>query len=117
MRHRKKITASAPATQTRDNHGRFLTGNSGGPGRPPGSRNRLAQEFLSALCADCTEHCAAVIAEVRAKNPSAYLRVIATLVQRDQPPNPVQNEFNDLTDDELIESVEAEVAKLRKSIR
>ena len=32
----------------RNGRGRFITGNSGGPGRPKGSRNRLGEDFLRA---------------------------------------------------------------------
>ena len=49
----------------RNARGRFITGNSGGPGRPKGSRNRLGEDFPSVLYADWSENGAAVIAEVR----------------------------------------------------
>jgi len=97
---------------SRDNLGRFKSGNIGGPGRPKGSRNRLAEDFLTDVCADWKQHGIKVIADVRKKYPAVYLRTVASLVPRDQL-GPVQGEFSDLTDDELIESVEEEVAKLR----
>jgi hypothetical protein len=37
------------------------------------------------VCTDWTEHGPAAIAEVRAKNPTAYVRIVASLVQRGQP--------------------------------
>jgi hypothetical protein len=71
---------------------------------------------LTDICEDRKQHGIKVIADVRKKYPAVYLRTIASLVPRDQPCL-VQNEFTNLSDDELIESVEAEVAKLRKSTR
>ena len=52
----------------RKGRGRFITGNSGGPGRPKGSRNRLGEDFLGVLYADWSENGAAVIAEVRKRS-------------------------------------------------
>ena len=40
----------------RKGRGRFITGNSGGPGRPKGSRNRLGEDFLGVLFADWSEN-------------------------------------------------------------
>ena len=56
----------------RNNLGRFQTGNKGGPGRPVGSRNRLAEDFLADLCVDWRKYGAGVITKVRSKNPTAY---------------------------------------------
>jgi hypothetical protein len=64
----------------RDQRGRFLTGNIGGPGRPQGSRNRLSEEFLLAVHDDWSKHGGAVLAHVRETNPAVYLRVVASLV-------------------------------------
>jgi hypothetical protein len=46
----------------------------GGPGRPPGSRNRLAEIFLADLCSDWRKYGAAVVAKVRKEHPAVYLR-------------------------------------------
>ena len=64
----------------RDSHCRFQKGNIGGPGRPKGSRNKLGEDFISAICEDWTEHGAAVLKQVRQTSPSAYLRVVASIV-------------------------------------
>jgi hypothetical protein len=66
--------------QKRDHHGRFLTGNIGGPGRPKGSRNKLSEEFLLAVYDDWSKHGGAVLARVREIDPAAYLRMVASLV-------------------------------------
>jgi hypothetical protein len=59
--------------------GRFLTGNNGG-GRPKGSRNRLASEFIDALANDFSEHGASAIETVRKEKPDVYLRVVASIL-------------------------------------
>ena len=63
--------------------GRFLTGNSGGPGRPKGSRNRLSEDFLAGLQADFEEHGPAVIAQVRKDRPHEYLKIVASVLPRE----------------------------------
>ncbi len=37
---------SGNSVSIRDERGRYLKGIAGGPGRPPGSRNRLTEDFL-----------------------------------------------------------------------
>ncbi len=60
-------TRPAPAEKPkRDERGRLLPGHTANPhGRVPGSRNRLSEAFISALCADFEEHGAEAIAEMR----------------------------------------------------
>ena len=52
----------------------------GNPGRPKGSRNKLGEHFIAALCADFEAHGARVIERVREDEPGVYLRVIARVV-------------------------------------
>jgi hypothetical protein len=84
----------------RDRNGRFQTGNIGGPGRPPGSRNALSEQFLAAICQDWTQHGMSVLAKVRECSPASYLRVIASLVPREMSLE-LHNEFSHLSDAEL----------------
>src|SRR4051794_25809140 len=74
---------TATASTTRDQRGRFQTGNSGGPGRTPGSRNRHSENFLHAFAVDFEQHGAAVIAKVREEKPEVYLRIAADLLPRE----------------------------------
>jgi hypothetical protein len=97
---------------SRDQNGRFKTGGKPGPGRPPGSRNRLAENFLADLSDDWTKYGATVIATVRKEHPAVYLRTIATLIPRELP-LPLQNEYSHLTDLELADRL-AEVAAQMK---
>jgi hypothetical protein len=94
-----------PTSEPRDSRGRFVTGNVGGPGRPPGSRNALGEAFLADLQADWTKHGGEVLTQVRTSNPGAYLRVVASVIPKDiliqRPPS----EYDDLTDRELVELV------------
>lgn len=101
---------------SRDNQGRFLTGNSGG-GRRKGSRNKLTERFLDTIADDFAEHGADAIAKVRVGDPIAYLKIVGSLVPRDLilrreeslPINPA-----DITDEELIDFIEQR--KRQKSI-
>ena len=92
---------SAPQS-ARDSHGRFQTGNIGGPGRPKGSRNKLGEDFISAICEDWTEHGAAVLKQVRQTSPSAYLRVVASLVPQHLATQ--DDDSSEMSDRELRES-------------
>ena len=96
------------AASGRNARGRFITGNSGGPGRPRGSRNRLGEDFLSDRYADWSEHGAAVIAAVRERSPAAYLRVVASLVPQQvgiTTTSEMREEVRAMTDEELNEAM------------
>jgi hypothetical protein len=59
----------------------FKPGESGNPaGRRRGSRNRLNERFLDAMCEDFDQHGRAVIERVRTDSPAVYLRVVARLL-------------------------------------
>ena len=93
------------ASNGRNALGRFETGNSGGPGRPKGSRNRLGEEFLSDLHADWSEHGASVIAEVRERNAAVYLRIVAGLVPQQVGITCARDEVQTMTDEELARAL------------
>lgn len=59
---------------------RFQPGN---PGRPKGSRNKLGEDFITALHADFQEHGADVIATVRQEKPDQYLKVVASILPKE----------------------------------
>jgi len=58
-------------------------GQSGNPaGRPKGSRNKLEEMFVSALCEDFKDNGADAIRKCREEKPEVYLNVIAKVVPR-----------------------------------
>ena len=75
--------ANTPSNRGRAQNGRFRKGNKGGPGRPAGTRNKLSEKFVSALCADFEANGVAAIKSAREENPAAYLRLVAGLVPKE----------------------------------
>ncbi|MFT8896283.1 MAG: DUF5681 domain-containing protein [Acetobacter sp.] len=60
---------------------RFKPGKSGNPaGRKKGSRNKLAEDFIAALCADFKEHGVSAIQKMRLEKPDSYINAIVKLV-------------------------------------
>lgn len=62
----------------------FPPGNNANPlGRPKGSRNRLAEDFLTALSNDFAAHGEAAIRLAREERPAQYLQIVASLMPKD----------------------------------
>jgi len=81
----------------------------GNPGRPKGSRNKLGEDFISALHEDFQANGVAAIQTVRADRPHEYLKVIASLLPKELK---VTTE-SDLTDEQLIERIQRLDAVIR----
>jgi hypothetical protein len=64
-------------------------------------------------CPDWKQQGAALISDVRNVHPAIYLRMVASLVSREQP-IPAQSEFGGYTYAELIETLKAEVAAFER---
>ena len=77
------------------------TGNANG--RPKGSKHRLSEEFIAALCQDFRQHGDDVIAKVRDEKPADYLRVIASILPKDL--NITPSGIENMTDEELAENL------------
>lgn len=73
----------------------------GNPGRPKGSKNRLGEDFITALADDFAKHGSAVIEKVRQEKPDAYLKVVASLLPKDINLN--VRPLDDLSDQPLLE--------------
>jgi hypothetical protein len=88
----------------RGSAGRFLPGQAPkSPGRPPGSRNKLAESFLQVLCDDFRENGKEAIEAVRRDDPSTYMRVVAGILPKELE---IRRPLADLTDDELANAVD-----------
>jgi hypothetical protein len=55
-------------------------GQSGNPGGRSKARQELGDAFIRVLRADWAEHGAATVSEMRAKDPVAYVRVVAAML-------------------------------------
>src|SRR5262245_6264781 len=70
--------AQTPPTlqvDVRDEKGRFIPGNSGGMGRPKGSRNKLAQDYIDAYYRLFQEGGEQALREVMLKSPAKFLQL------------------------------------------
>jgi hypothetical protein len=71
-------------------------------GKPVGARNRLQGRFIAALADDFDRHGAAAVAAMREKDPSGYIRVIASLMPKEVE---IGRVLEGLTDDELAAGI------------
>jgi hypothetical protein len=63
--------------------GRFVTGGKPGPGRPKGSRNALAEDFLRDLRDAWNEHGREALARTARDEPGVFIRVVSSIMPRD----------------------------------
>ena len=90
--------------------GRFQPGSPGGPGRPKGSRNKLTEEFLTAMAEDFMVHGKVAIAKARADKPTEYLKIIAHII-----PSHAEikiNDYEELSDERLRQALTAAISDL-----
>jgi hypothetical protein len=91
---------------------RWQRGVSGNPaGRTRGSRNALSEEVICALLRDFRQHGQKAIAQVRVKQPAAYLKVLALLVPRE-----AKIEFSNTYEGMSTEQIEAYIAEIQDRI-
>ena len=83
----------------------FKPGNNANPsGRPKGSRQKLQTKFLDVLAAYFDENGAQAIVEMREKDPSGYVKAIASLMPKQLE---IERPLQDMTDDDLIAGIAA----------
>jgi hypothetical protein len=95
----------------RTKQGYFAPGTAGGPGRPRGARDRLAQAMLATLSVDWEQHGAEVLERVRARWPQVYLSVMASLLPKERIHSQL-NPLEGISDDELA-ALEEHLAAIR----
>jgi hypothetical protein len=87
-----------------DERPRFVTGGKPGPGRPKGSRNKFAENFISDFYAHWLEHGQSAIDWVYANKPDIYFKGAIAVLPKQMDVR--VSEFSELTDDALDERLE-----------
>ncbi len=96
----------------RGSDGRFQPGNKFGPGRPRGSKHRLAETLLFELADDFDQHGRDAIIACREQNPANYLRIISACI-----PKEMLIETSNPLDDYTTEELDIAIRKLLDEIR
>jgi hypothetical protein len=91
----------------------FKPGNPGGPGRPKGSRNKLGEAFLEALCDDFKEHGVQAIIDMRQESPKDYVKVVASTLPSQL--NVKVSEWDELTDEQLDRRIASLLSQLNQA--
>jgi hypothetical protein len=87
-------------------------GQSGNPaGRPKGSRNKLAEEFLADVLNEWEAHGATAVSEMREKSPGDFVKMVASLLPKDVNLN-INDNLGELSDDELLGQLRELTGKL-----
>lgn len=73
-------------------------------GRPKGSKNKLSEDFIGALCKDFETHGEAVIETVRTEKPADYLKIIASIVPKELTINAPT--LDEMSDEELLDRLD-----------
>ena len=112
--HDADEAAAAANLPVRADDGRYVKGVSGNPlGRPQGVRNRLSETFLRDVLASWETEGAMALATVCRTAPLDYLKLVATLLPKNF--NVKVNEFDDLTDEQLMRQLVAIRAECERS--
>ena len=72
-------------------------------GRPKGSKHKLSEEFIAALCEDFEQHGVETIRRVREERPHEYLKVVAGILPKEL--NVRTDALEELSDDELAAAI------------
>jgi hypothetical protein len=116
MERRAKVSpGEITAKKLRNLREPWKPGESGNPaGRPKGSRHKLAESFLADLHADWEKHGATAIVAMREKDPSGYVKVVASVLPRDVDlkVKVSTSPFEDMSDEQLEAYIASELARL-----
>jgi len=77
-------------------------GNAGG--KPTAARNRIQGDFLNALAADFEKNGKKAIADCREKDPTAYVKVVASLMPKQID---MRSNLDELADEQLTSAITA----------
>jgi hypothetical protein len=80
----------------------------GNPGRPKGTRNKLAETFFDALHKDFLQHGASAIVGAREESPLGYLKVVASVIPQKFE---IERTNDKVSDEELLEVIRAGTEK------
>ena len=93
----------------------FKPGQSGNPlGRPKGSRNKLGEALVQALCEDFEKEGVAAIIRCRTEDPTNYLKILVQIMPKELVIREAGME--DLTDDQLIDALDTLRAARAKEV-
>jgi hypothetical protein len=84
----------------------FKPGNSASPGRPKGSKSKLATNFVDALYEDFQKNGAEAIVKCRETNVTGYLNVIVKIIPQDVTVTH-KTVFDEMSADDLLRLVNA----------
>jgi hypothetical protein len=78
----QNVVSEKPVPE-KDEKGRFLPGNNGGPGRPPGAKNKLVEDFLTDFHEAWVAHGRTALESMVEKEPSSFVRAAVQLMPKD----------------------------------
>jgi len=82
-------------------------------GRPKGSRHRLTEAFIEAMCEDFEAHGIGAIKACRESSPETYLSVLVRLMPKQHEVS-IESRFDAMTDEELDEFIASNGAKIKE---
>jgi len=82
-------------------------------GRPKGSRHRLTEAFIEAMCEDFEAHGIGAIKACRESSPETYLSVLVRLMPKQHEVS-IESRFDAMTDEELDEFIASDGAKIKE---
>ena len=102
-RHKRAFCCAAAIETTTRQQVMFKPGQSGNPkGRPPGSKHKLAGDFLRALADDFAINGVDAIERIRDSEPGTYLKIIASVLPKELVLTD-ERRAADLPDDKLLD--------------
>jgi len=83
---------------------KYQKGHKGGPGRPPGSKNKLQEDFLRDFCAVWEESGISAIRDMAVNDPARFVEAAIKVLPKDVNHN-IRHSAAEMSDDELAELI------------